>query len=40
VALYPAVTVLLTVAVLGERAGRIARVGLGLSAVSLVLVAQ
>lgn len=40
VALYPAVTVLLAVAVLGERAGRIARFGLALSAVSLVLVAQ
>ena len=40
VALYPAVSVLLAVAVLGERAGRIARFGLALSAVSLVLVAQ
>lgn len=40
VALYPAVTVLLAVAVLGERAGRIARFGMALSAVSLVLVAQ
>jgi drug/metabolite transporter (DMT)-like permease len=40
VALYPAMTVLLAVAVLGERAGRIARFGMALSAVSLVLVAQ
>ena len=40
VALYPAVTVLLAVALLGERAGRIARFGLVLSAVSLALIAQ
>jgi hypothetical protein len=40
VALYPAVTVLLAVAVLRERAGRIARFGLALSAVSLALIAQ
>jgi drug/metabolite transporter (DMT)-like permease len=40
VALYPAVTVLLAVAVLGERAGRIARFGLALAAVSLALLAQ
>jgi drug/metabolite transporter (DMT)-like permease len=40
VALYPAVTVLLAVAVLRERAGRIARVGMGLSAVSLLLIAR
>jgi drug/metabolite transporter (DMT)-like permease len=40
VALYPAVTVLLAVAVLRERAGRIARFGLALSAVSLAFIAQ
>jgi drug/metabolite transporter (DMT)-like permease len=40
VALYPAVTVLLAVAVLRERAGRIARFGLALAAVSLALIAQ
>jgi drug/metabolite transporter (DMT)-like permease len=40
VALHPAVTVVLAVGVLGERAGRIARYGLALSAVSLALIAQ
>jgi drug/metabolite transporter (DMT)-like permease len=38
-ALYPAFTVLLALLVLRERAGRLARVGLGLAAVSLALIA-